>query len=71
MLKASDFNYDRNFRFYIFFKGYDEFKEMSLDSKYNRVKEFNKLLTNFKALRLKNPKTQLKEERIMKNFDEL
>ena len=33
---------------------------MSLDSKYNRMKEFYKLLINFKALRLKNPKTQLK-----------
>ena len=33
---------------------------MSLDSKYNRMKEFHKLLINFKALRLKNPKTQLK-----------
>ena len=44
---------------------------MSLDSKYNRKKEFNKLLIKFKALKPKNPKTQLKKERIMKNVDEL
>ena len=44
---------------------------MSLDSKYNRIKEFNKRLTNFKALRPKNPKKQLKKERIIKNVDEL
>ena len=50
---------------------YDEFEEMSLDSKYNRKKEFNKLLIKFKALKPKNPKTQLKKERIMKNIDEL
>ena len=32
----SDFNYDSNYRFYKCFKGYDEFKEVSLDSRYNR-----------------------------------
>ena len=44
---------------------------MSLDSKHNKIKEFNKLLVTFKALRPKNPKIQLKKERIMKNVDEL
>ena len=67
----SDFNYDNKHGFYRFYKGYDEFEEMSLDSKYNRIKKFTKLLTNFKAPRSKNPKTQLKKERIMKNIDEL
>ena len=62
----SDFNYDSKYRFYRFFKRFDEFEEMSLDSKYNRVKGFNKLLSNFKALKPKNPKTQLKKEGIMK-----
>ena len=33
---------------------------MSLDSKYNRIKEFTKLLTNFLNLKPKSPKTQLK-----------
>ena len=67
----SDFNYDSNYKFYKLYKQYDEFKEMSLDSKHNKVKEFNKLLVKFKALRPKNPKTQPKKERIMKNLDEL
>ena len=44
---------------------------MSLDSQYNRVKEFTKLLTKFKASRPKHPKTQLKKERFVKNVDEL
>ena len=39
---------------------------MSLDSKHNRIKTFNKILINFKAVKPKNPKTQLK-----KNVDEL
>ena len=30
----SDFSYDKKHRFYIFYKGHDEFEEMSLDSKY-------------------------------------
>ena len=67
----SDFNYDSNHKFYIFYKGYDEFEEMSLDSKHNNIKEFNKLLIKFKALKPKNSKTQLKKERIMKNVDEI
>ena len=67
----SDFNYDNKHGFYRFYKGYDEFEEMSLDSKYNMIKKFTKLLTNFKALRWKNPKTQLKKKRIIKNIDEL
>ena len=43
----SDFNYDKKHALYKFYKGYDEFEEMSLDSKYNRMKKFNKLLTSF------------------------
>ena len=66
-----DFDYGSNHEFYKFYKGYDEFEEMSLDSKHNRIKEFNKLLTKLKALKSRNPKTQLKKERIMKNVDEL
>ena len=54
----SDFNYDSKYAFYRFYKGYDEFKEMSLDSKYNRMKDFNKLLISFKSL-----KTKKKEKR--------
>ena len=34
--------------FFRFYKGYDCFDEMSLDSKYKKMKEFNKLLINFK-----------------------
>ena len=44
---------------------------MSLDCKYNKMKKFTNLLTIFKNLKPKNPKTRLKKERIMKNVDEL
>ena len=61
----SKFNYDSNYKIYRFYKVYDEIEEVSLDSKYNRIKGFNKSLIKFKAFKPKNPKTQLKKERIM------
>ena len=67
----SDFNYDSNHAFYRFYKGYDEFEKISLDSKYNRIKGFNKLLISFKNLKTKKTETQLKKERIMKNVDKI
>ena len=62
----SDFNYDSNYKFYRFYKGNDEFGEMSLAYKYNRIKEFNKLHIKFKVLKPKKPKTQLKKENYKK-----
>ena len=50
--KESDFNYDSKYKFYRFYKQCDEFEEMSLDSKHNKMKEFRKLLNNFKNLKL-------------------
>ena len=69
--KESNFNHDGNYKFYKFYKEYDEFEEMSLDYKYNRIKEFNKLLIRFKTLKSKKPETQFKKEQIMKNVDQL
>ena len=45
-----DFNYDSNHTFYRFYKGYDEFEEMSLDPKCNRMKEFNNIIIYLNAL---------------------
>ena len=67
----SDFNYDNNHAFNRFYKEYDELEEMSLDSKYNRIKEFNKLLISFKSVKTKKTETRLKKKRIMKNVNEL
>ena len=69
--RESDFNYDSKHSFYRFYKEYNEFEEMSLDSKYNKMKKFTNLLNIFQNHKPKNPKTQLKKERIMKNVDEL
>ena len=67
----SDFNYDKNHRFYKCYKGYDEFEDKSVDSKHNRMKKFNEIFTDFKNFKPKKAKTQFKKERIMKNVDEL
>ena len=66
-----DFNSDSNHAFYRFYKGYDEFKRISTESKYDKLKDFNKLLINFKSFKTRKTETQLKKERIMKNVDEL
>ena len=55
--------------FFKFYKWYDEFEEMSLDSKCNRMKDFNELLISFKSLKTKQK--QKHKEQIMKNIDEL
>ena len=57
----SDFNYDSNHAFFEFYKGFDEFKEISLDSKYKRMKEFNKPFLTLKALKQKKQKHNLKK----------
>ena len=67
----SDFNHDSNHKFNGFYKGYDEFEEMSLDSKYNKLKKINEHLIHFKSVKPKNEKIQLKKERIMENVVEL
>ena len=69
--RERDFNYDANYKFYRFCKQYDEFEEMLLDSKCNRINELNKSLNKFKALKPIKSETQLIKERIMKNFCEL
>ena len=35
--RESDFNYESTYKFYKLNKGYDEFEEMSLDSKHNKI----------------------------------
>ena len=59
--RESDFNYDSKHSFYRFYKEYNESEEMSLDSKYNKLKKFTYLLTIFKNLKSKNPKLNSKQ----------
>ena len=49
--RESNFNYDGKYKFYKFYKQHDEFEEMSLDSKHYKMKEFKRLLNNFKNVK--------------------
>ena len=67
----SDFNYDSNHTFFEFYKRIDEFKDMSLGSKYTIMKNFNKRLIKFYNVKLIKSETRLKEDRIIKNVEEV
>ena len=60
----SDFNYNSKYAFYRFYKGHDEFEEMSLSSKYYKMKEFDKLRISFKNLRTKKQKHNSKRSEL-------
>ena len=49
----SGFNYDSKHTFYKFYRKYDEFEQMSLNSKQNRMKNFDERLIDFKAIKTK------------------
>ena len=67
----SDFNYDSNHTFFEFYKRIDEFKDMSLGSKYTIMKNFNKRLATFKNVKSIKSETRLKKEWIIKNVEEV
>ena len=66
-----DFSYDCNHTFFEFYKRTDEFKDMSLGSKYTITKNFHKRLTKFQNIKPTKSETQLKKERIIKNVEEV
>ena len=49
---------------------FTNFTKGMMNLNYNRIKEFNKLLIRFKALKSKKQETLIKKKRIMKNVDE-
>ena len=55
--RESDFNYDSKYGFYRIYQEYNESEEMSLDSKYNKMKKFANFLTIPNNLKPKNLKT--------------
>ena len=71
LLKTSDFNYDSRYTFYRFDRDFKKFKRMSLGSKYGELKEFYKLLSDFKNNKLLTTETKDRKERIMKNVNQL
>ena len=64
--RKSDFNYDSNHPFFEFSKRIDEFKDISLGSKYTIMKNYNKRFIKFKNVQPTKSETRLKKERIIK-----
>ena len=60
----SDFNYDSNHTFFTFYKGYDDFDEMSLDSKYNKMKDSINFLLALKVSKQKKQKQNSKRSEL-------
>ena len=43
----SDFNYDSNYAFYDFYRGFKKYKRISVGSKYDEINDFNTILNAF------------------------
>ena len=67
----SDFNYDFKYAFYKFYRDFKKFKRMSLGSKYGELKEFYKLLSDFKNHKPIITETKNHKNRILNNVNQL
>ena len=67
----SDFNYDFKYAFYKFYRDFKKFKRMSLGSKYGELKEFYKLLSDFKNHKPITTETKNCKNRILNNVNQL
>ena len=55
----SDYNYDNNFAFYNFYRDFQNFKDRSIESKYNDISNFYKTLNEFKNHKTKTDITTI------------
>ena len=68
----SDFNYDSRYAFYRFYRDFEKFKRMvSIDSKHGELKEFCKLLSDFKNHKPITTETKNLKNRILNNVNQL
>ena len=67
-----DFNYDSNYAFYDFYRGFKKFKRMSLGSKYNEINGFYTLLNAFiNTPEATTTETKNRKNRILNNVNQL
>ena len=66
----SDFNYDSNYAFYDFYRGFKNFKK-SLGSKYDEINDFYMILSNFNNHKPTTNKTNNRTDRILNNVNQL
>ena len=63
----SDYNYDNNFSFHKFYRDFQNFKDRSLESKYNDISKFYRALKEFKNPKRKTEGTQQRKNRVINN----
>ena len=63
----SDYNYDNNFAFYKFYRDFQNFKDRSLESKYNDISKFYRALNEFKNHKTNTDETQQHKNRVINN----
>ena len=67
-----DFNYDSKYTFYRFYRDFEKFKRMvSIDSKHGELKEFYKLLSDFKNHKSITNETKNCKNGTMNNINQL
>ena len=68
----SDFNYDPKYAFYRFYSDFEKFERMvSLDSKHGELKEFYKLLSDFKNHKPITNETKIHKNGILNNVNQI
>ena len=63
----SDYNYDNNFAFYKFYRDFQNFKNRLLESKYNDISKFYRVLNEFKNHKTNTDETQQRKKRVINN----
>ena len=67
-LPASDYNYDNNkCAFYKFYRDFQNFKDRPLESKYNNISNFYRVLNEFKNHKTNTDETQQRTNRVINN----
>ena len=61
----SDYNYNNNFAFYEFYRDFQNFKDRSLESKYNDIRNFYKTLNEFKNHKRNTDETQQHKNKVI------
>ena len=63
----SDYNYDNKFSFYKFCRDFPNFKNSSLESKYDDIRKFYKALNEFKNQKATTDETEKGKRRVVNN----
>ena len=63
----SGYNYDNNFASYKFYRDFQNFKDRSLQSKYNDISKFCRALNEFKNHKANTEETQQRKNKVINN----